>query len=97
MELFTDITARCEALRQDMTLKNIYALTNENPDRVAAHYLDGNEEKSITFGQYEGRVKAYAAYLSEALGADNRGRFVAIQLDTCKEWYAVFWGLVQAG
>ena len=97
MELFTDITARCEALRGDMTLKKIYALTNENPSRVAAHYLDGDEEKSITFAQYETMVKSWSAFLSGALGKGNRGKFVAIQLETCKEWYAVFWGLVQAG
>ncbi|MDD4080561.1 MAG: aminotransferase class I/II-fold pyridoxal phosphate-dependent enzyme [Eubacteriales bacterium] len=97
MELFTDITARCEALRQDMTLKNIYALTNENPDRVAAHYLEGDEEKSITFARYDQWVRAFAAYFAKALGEKNLGRFVAIQLDTCKEWYSVFWGLVQAG
>ena len=97
MELFTDITARCEALRQDMTLENIYALTNQNPDRIAAHYLEGNEEKSLTFAQYDKTVTSWAAFLGQALGEANRGRFVALQLETCKEWYAVFWGLVQAG
>ena len=97
MELFTDITARCEALRQDMTLENIYALTNQNPERIAAHYLEGNEEKSLTFAQYDKTVTSWAVFLGQALGEANRGRFVALQLETCKEWYAVFWGLVQAG
>lgn len=97
MELFTDITARCEALRQDMTLRKIYALTNENPGRVAAHYLEGDSEKSLTFAQYDAWVRAFAAHFSGALGAEKQSRFVAIQLDTCKEWYAVFWGLMQAG
>ncbi len=68
MELFTDITARCEALRQDMTLENIYALTNQNPDRIAAHYLEGNEEKSLTFAQYDKTVTSWAAFLGQALG-----------------------------
>ncbi len=97
MELITDITARCEALRQDKSLRNIYALTNQNPDRVAAHYLENDEEKTITFAQYGRMVGAWAAFLASAAGESKRGRFIAIQLDTCKEWYAVFWALVQAG
>ncbi len=97
MELFTDITGRCEALRGDMTLEKIYALTNENPGRVAAHYLEGDEEKTITFAQYDRMVASWAAFLSAAFGKENQGKFVALQLETCKEWYGVFWGLVQAG
>lgn len=97
MELFTDITARCEALRRDMTLENIYALTNADPSRVAAHYLEGDEEKTITFAQYDRLIASWAAYLARAFGKEKQGLFVALQLDTCKEWYAVFWALVQAG
>ncbi|MGI6694687.1 MAG: aminotransferase class I/II-fold pyridoxal phosphate-dependent enzyme [Christensenellales bacterium] len=97
MELYTDITARCQALRKHMTLKNIYALINENPDRVAAHYLEGDEEKTITFRQYDRMVNSWSAYLLRTLGRDRLGKFVALQLDTCKEWYGVFWALVQAG
>lgn len=97
MELYTDIAARCQALRADMTLKNIYALINENPHRIAAHYLENDEEKAITFQQYDSMVKSWSVYLTEILGQERQGKFVVLQLDTCKEWYAVFWALVEAG
>ena len=97
MVLFTDIPARCQALRQDMTLEKIYSLTVENPERVAAHWLEGDQERSATFGDYDRLTKNYAAYLREALGEGNKGRFVAIQVDTCKEWFSMFWAVLQAG
>ena len=93
----TDISARCETLRQDMTLQNIFNLTVENPERIAAHWLENDQEKSMTFGEYKQRASDFAVYLQKALGKQNKGRFVAIQVDTCKEWFSVFWGLLQAG
>lgn len=97
MELFTDIVARCDALRGEMTFENIFRLTCENPERIAAHWLEGDTEHSLTFGEYQDMTRSYAAYLSKALGSGNKGKFVAIQVDTCKEWFPLFWGLVQAG
>ena len=97
MVLFTDISARCEALRQDMTLEKIFQLTCENPERVAAHWLEGDEERFATFGDYKQKTEDYAQYLSQALGSKNRGRFVAIQVDTCKEWFSMFWAVLQSG
>jgi len=44
MVLSTDINARCEALRKDMTLRKVFELSCENADRIAAHWLEGNEE-----------------------------------------------------
>ena len=97
MQLITDISARCEALRQQMTFEKIWELTCENPDRVAAHWLDGDVEKAATYGQLKEKARDYGQYLRDRLGETNRGRFVAIQVDTCREWTAMFWGLLQAG
>ncbi|HSK67847.1 MAG TPA: aminotransferase class I/II-fold pyridoxal phosphate-dependent enzyme [Candidatus Limnocylindria bacterium] len=97
MELYTYISARCEALREDMTLRRIFELSVENTDRVAAHWLEGDEEKNATFGELQAWTGAYAAHLRKAFGEHNVGRFAAIQVDTCKEWFALFWGMVQAG
>ncbi len=96
MVLFTDIVARCDTLRTEMTFKKIFELTVENPERLAAHWLEGDKERSWTFGDYEHQTRNYAAYLDKALG-EKKGKFVAIQVDTCKEWFPMFWGLVQAG
>ena len=97
MDYQTDIRARCQALRQDMTLRRIFELTCENKDRIAARWLENDEERSATFGDYAQMATNYASFLENALGTENRGRFAAIQVDTCKEWFSMFWGMVQAG
>ncbi len=97
MVLSTDINARCEALRKDMTLRKVFELSCENADRIAAHWLEGNEERSATFGDFRRMSGDFAASLRKSLGEGNRGRFVGLQVDTCKEWFSMFWGLLQAG
>ena len=97
MELKTDISARCEALRQDMTLRRIFELTCENGERVAAHWLEGDQERSATFGELAQKAADYAQFLRKALKDKPVGQFFAIQVDTCREWFSMFWGLLQAG
>ena len=97
MELYTDISSRCQALRADMTFKNIFELTCSQPERIAAHWLEGDEERSATFGDYRRMAMNYAQTLRSKLGEARQGSFVAIQVDTCKEWFSLFWGLLMAG
>ena len=93
----SEVLARSEKLREKMTLENLYGLITGEGDRVAARYLEGKEEKIITFAQYRERVKATAALLRGALGEKNKGKFVGIQADTCPEWFYLFWGAEAAG
>jgi 8-amino-7-oxononanoate synthase/acyl carrier protein len=97
MELYTDISSRCQALRADMTFRNIFELTCSQPERIAAHWLEGDEERSATFGDYRRMAMNYAQTLRSKLGEARQGSFVAIQVDTCKEWFSLFWGLLMAG
>ncbi len=92
-----DIVARCGELRSDKSLKHIYELTVSYGDAVAAVWLENGEEKHITYAQYEDMTRAYAAFLRSALGEEKQGAYVAISMDTCKEWFPTYWGLVQAG
>lgn len=93
----SDIAAKSQALRQDMSLQNLFRLTSDYGDRIAARYLEGDEEKSVTYAQYERLTCARAAYLRGAIGGQHAGRFVGIQMDTCPDWYSVFWGVIAAG
>jgi len=93
----SNVLARSEKLRGNMTLQNLFGLICEDGDKAAARYLEGNEEKTITFGQYRDRSFACAAFLEGALGEKNRGRFVGIQSDTCPEYFWLFWGVIAAG
>ena len=93
----TDLLGRSSRLREDKTLKNLFDITVSRPSSVAAMWLEGDTEMSSTFGDNRQFALDCAAYLRERLGAENIGRFVAIQVDTRREWFGVFWGLVAAG
>ncbi len=92
-----DIIARSNALRSDKTMKNLFEITCSDEQLIASHWLEGDEEKSLDFGQYRKLAMDYGAYLRQAIGPENRGRYVAIQLDTCWQWFPTFWGLMMAG
>ena len=93
----SDVLARSQQLRENMTLQNLFEIICGDGGQVAARYLEGNEEKAITYAEYRQRVYACAAFLRAALGEKNRGRFVGIQLDTCPDWFTLFWGVMAAG
>jgi len=88
---------RSKRLRDDMTLENLFELISEDKDKIAARYLDKDEEVTVTFGQYRERAFACGAMLRTALGEKNKGAFVGIQSDTCPEYFTLFWGVISAG
>ncbi len=93
----SDVLARSERLREQMTLQNLYEIITGDGDQVAARYLENGDEKAITYRQYRLRADACAAYLRRVLGEKRQGAFVGIQLDTCPEWFFLFWGVIEAG
>ena len=88
---------RSRKLRDNMTLENLFELISEDKDKIAARYLDKDEEMTVTFGQYRERAFACGAMLRTALGEKNKGAFVGIQSDTCPEYFTLFWGVISAG
>ncbi len=93
----SDVLARSERLREQMTLQNLYEIITSDGEQAAARYLENGEEKIITYGQYRLRTDACAACLRHLLGEKKQGGFVGIQLDTCPEWFFLFWGVMAAG
>ncbi len=91
----SDVLARSERLRENMTLENLFEIITGEGEQVAARYLDNGEEKSITYDEYRRRV--FAKELRNRLGDGCKGRFVGIQADTCPEWFVLFWGVIAAG
>jgi len=91
-----DIVRLSNALRADMRLKTLYNLICEYGDEEAAVWLENGKEQILTFSDYAHMTRNYAAYLRTAVGAAT-GSFVAISMDTCKEWFPTFWGAIQAG
>lgn len=93
----SEVLTRSEKLRQNMTLENLFEIICGQGEKVAARYLEGNEERIITYAEYKERAFACAAALRTVLGASRQGAFVGIQVDTCPEWFFLFWGVIAAG
>ena len=93
----SEVLIRSEKLRENMTLENLFEIICGQGDKVAARYLEGDEERTITYAEYKERTYACAAALRAALGAPRQGAFVGIQADTCPEWFFLFWGVIAAG
>ena len=83
-------------LRADKTLKNLYTIIAQYGDTEAAAWLESDEEKFYTYTDYIQLTKNYAAYLRDHIDA-KPDSYVVISLDTCKEWFPVFWGIIQSG
>lgn len=92
-----DILERCKLLSENMRMETLFDVTCSYEEEAAAVELVDGEERVTTFSDYRRMTESYAAYLRDALGNVKRRAFVGISMDTCKEWFPTFWGLIQAG
>ena len=93
----SEVLDRGNRLRENMTLQNLFEIISGDEERTAARYLEKGEEKTISYREYRIRTFACAALLKSVLGEKNEGKFVGVQLDTCPEWFYLFWGVIAAG
>lgn len=91
-----DIRARSQRLQNEPTLKNLFYISVSAPEMAAAHYLEDEQEMTLTYGDLGRRALDYACFIRKALG-ESDGGYIAIQVDTCPEWFPLFWGLIQSG
>ena len=90
------VELRSERLQQDMTLRGLYDILFENEDAPQALFLDQDQQKQVvTYGECRARALAAARTL-RADGAQPGG-YIALQLDTCPEWFALYWGIILSG
>ena len=89
-----DIVRDCALLEKEKTFRNLYELICAHGDVKAAVWLEGDEEKSLTFNQLKQQADNWAVALAKVFGTEGR---VCISLDSCKEWFPLFWGLVRSG
>lgn len=92
-----NVAEKSAALRADMRLQTLFEITCQYGDIEAAIELVDGEERAIHYGEYAKITANYAAYLQKTIGQHAKGAFVAISMDTCKEWFPTFWGVIQAG
>ena len=89
-----DVARDSALLSRNKTFENLFELTCAHGDVPAAIWLEGEDEKHWTFSDAKKKACAYAAWLHQNL---PQGGFVAISMDTCKEWFPTFWGLILSG
>lgn len=93
--LFTyDVSRDCALLEAEKTFKKLYELVCAHGETEAAVWLEGDEEKSLTFSDLKRQADNWSVALAKVFG--NEGR-VCISLDSCKEWFPLFWGLLRSG
>lgn len=89
-----DVSRDCALLEAEKTFRNLYDLICAHGDVEAAVWLEGDEEKSLIFNQLKQRTDNWSVALSKVFGTEGR---VCISLDSCKEWFPLFWGLIRSG
>jgi len=89
-----DIVRDCEFLYKDKTFRNLYDIICARGDIDAAEWIEKDTVKSLTFTQLAALADNYAAALGKMFGGKGR---VCISLDSCKDWFPIFWGLVRSG
>ena len=91
-----DVKKFSDLLRANKTLKNLYDLISQYGETEAAIWLEDGAIKTLSYAEYIRQTKNYAAYLHANLDA-KPDSYVAISMDTSKEWFPTFWGVIQAG
>ncbi len=89
-----DVARDSALLSENKSFENLFEITCAHGDEPAAIWLEGETQRQWTFSEAKQKAFAYAAWLHERLPA---GGFVAISMDTCKEWFPTFWGLMLSG
>ena len=92
-----EILLRSQNLQQNMTLENLFSIICSAPEKVAARYMEGQEDKEINYAQYKAMSLSCAQYINTRLGVETDGKFIALQVDTCPQWFALFWGIIASG
>ncbi len=92
------IARRIAQMERDKTLKNLYEIIQQSgSERIAAQFFQDGETVTWTYADYDRMARAYAAHIRRALWQGAQNAVVAIQVDTCPQWPAIFWGVVMAG
>ncbi len=92
-----NIRESIEALHEDLSFHNIFAIMSGNKTNIAAEYLDNWQIKQITYADYEKMVKLAAYQITQIIGGEYTEGFVGLKLDNCPQWPVVFWGILMAG
>ena len=89
-----DILQVSARLEGDKSLAALFDILREYGDTPSAVWLKGDKELSLSFAEMTRRADDFAAYLSSCT---PEGGWIAIAVDTCPNWPALFWGVIRSG
>lgn len=89
-----NVLAKCALLEKEKTFSNLYQLICRHGEVWAAMYLENGERKTISFKQQADTTDVWTLFLADYF--PEKGR-VAISLDSSKDWFPLFWGLIRSG
>ena len=94
MQAYQDIL---EKLSKDYSYKCLYEIIFGNGNKVAAEYIDAdNQAQHITYSEYEQRITGAACALSAAL----HGRidsYIGLSVENSPDWPTLFWAILKSG
>jgi len=94
-ELFEyNVLRDCQRLEKSLTFENLYNISIEHNGINAASWLENDTEKSYSYNHLANLTDSYASFFVQKFGKEGR---VCISVDTCKEWFPIFWGLIRSG
>ena len=89
-----NVPANTARLAADKNPETLFSIIRDYGDSYAARWLEGEEERGMTFTEMTARADDYAACLYSL--APGKG-WLAISVDTCVEWPALYWGAIRSG
>ena len=78
------------------SFKDIYDVTFSNGNRVLFEYDENHKSHTVTFNEADVTIKNVANNLIKTLNG-TKGEFIALNLDTSKEWVYTFWAILMSG
>ena len=90
----TSIQQVCARLDADKQWSAFFDIMRDYGDALCAVWLKEEKELSETFAEMTRRADDLAAYLT---ANTPEGGWIAISVDTCHNWPALFWGVIRSG
>lgn len=89
------IKEKCELLRKSPKLETLFHLSVDDGSRLAQTYCFDGKEVRRSFEELKNEALCFGKFISEKFGRE--GGFLALQSDTCPEFFSLFWGSIMAG
>ena len=79
------------------TFENIYTILFSDPSLPFMEYEEDYRIVKMSYGEADRKIRELAAVLSETIGTDAVGGYVALEMENRPEWLLSFWALLMAG